>query len=91
MIHFNLQILNPWTERFDYLWGVGRKLSKNKAVELQVCRCTTILELSFAYTVNQDHAGLRIIFALLGYDISFNIYDTRHWNYDLKTWEKHSE
>jgi len=56
-----------------------------------VCRCRTFLELSVNYTVKQDHAGFNFTIGLLGYDLAFTIYDTRHWNYNLNTWEKHNE
>jgi hypothetical protein len=91
MIYLGILVNNPWVERFDSLWYRSGVLSRHKAWEVQVCRCRTFLELSANYTVKQDHAGFNFTMGFFGYDIAFTIYDTRHWNYDLKTWEKHSE
>ena len=34
-----------------------------------------------------DHAGIRLQFGLLGYEIELHIYDSRHWNIKTNTWE----
>ena len=91
MIYLGILITNPWSERFDSLWHYSGQISRHQAWEVQVCRCKTFLELSANYTVRQDHAGCNFTVGLFGYDIAFTIYDTRHWNYNLKTWETYSE
>jgi hypothetical protein len=34
--------------------------------------------------MRSDHAGLRVEIGLLGYDVEFQIYDVRHWDYEQK-------
>ena len=36
-----------------------------------------------------DHAGFRFSLIILGLMIHFNIYDTRHWNYDKNEFENY--
>ena len=43
--------------------------------------------LSFEILMCSDHAGIRLQFGLLGYEIELHIYDSRHWNYTTNTWE----
>ena len=88
MIYLGIRISNPFSERFKNLWVWSRCVPPNKAMQIEVCQVATILEFRVGYTTRQDHAGLDVVAALLGYEISFKFYDTRHWNYDFKTWEK---
>ena len=91
MIYLNLRIENPWSERWDTIWARSGRLTRHKAWEVQVCRGATIFEFLFRYNIRQDHAGLRLQLALLSYDFKFNIYDTRHWNYNTNSWETYDE
>jgi hypothetical protein len=47
----------------------------------------TLIGFEFSYTRRQSHAGLTVELALLGYSLSFMIYDTRHWNQETGAWE----
>lgn len=87
MIKFSFSITNPWSDFFDAGRMWGKKISENKAWELQLYRCNTIVETHFEFTTKQDHAGLRLEIGLLSYVLAFNLYDIRHWNYATKRWE----
>lgn len=46
------------------------------------------IELDFGYIFKgQDHAGPEIAISLLGYTLSAQIYDRRHWDHDNNCWE----
>lgn len=61
----------------------------NKAWEFQIEKWPEWIEyinLCFSWTRNCDHAGLRITIEICGYFAEFQIYDTRHWDHEKKTW-----
>ena len=87
MINLRFNITNPWSTIWDAGWCWGGKLFKNKAWECQVYRSNVLIEAEFNFTHRQDHAGIKLEFALFTWCLSFNIYDTRHWNYDKGCWE----
>ncbi len=87
MIRLHLTIENPWSDKFDPGYFFGGKITKNKCWEFQAYRSNTIIEGTVELTHRQDHAGLRLEFGLLSLSFVFQIYDSRHWNYDKKQWE----
>jgi len=91
MINLRFSLTNPWSRLFDAGWCWAKKITENKAVELQLYRCNTIIEGQFEFTTRQDHAGLRLEFGLLSYVLAFNLHDTRHWNYAAERWEIYEE
>jgi hypothetical protein len=91
MINLRFSIVNPWSNLFDAGQCWGKQITKNKAWELQLYRCNTIVEGQFEFTTRQDHAGLRLEVGLLSYVLAFNLYDTRHWNYALERYEIYDE
>lgn len=93
MIYFNINIRNPWwTDRYANLWyKIGKTPLKNKYWEMQSIKTDNILRLEFSFTVREDHAGLNLEIGLLGYEIHFTLYDNRHWNYKLGTWQKYGD
>ena len=44
MIYINLALMNPWSDRFEPVWSWDTKLTKNKAVEIEVYRSNTVVE-----------------------------------------------
>lgn len=68
-------------------------LTKNKSFELQLeffnnLSHNTIIDLTFNWSINQDHAGPSFTFIL--YRIVFlciQIYDNRHWDWENQKWE----
>jgi hypothetical protein len=87
MIYINHTFRNPWSDRFELLYGFAKTLTKNKALEIEAYRSDTILEYEIKFTIREDHSGLTIGLGLLSYTIRLQIYDTRHWNYATKSWE----
>ena len=70
-------------ERYASTYGF---ISKHKNWELEAGKHEDWSWFFFVlkWTRNCDHAGLDFNFELLGFWISFTIYDCRHWNYEEK-------
>lgn len=84
MIHYSFRIKNPYSDRFQHAVTKHGIVTENKAWEFNVYRTATVLALSLEFTMRRDHAGLRLEVGFLGYDVEFQIYDVRHWNYAQK-------
>lgn len=82
MISISFNLINPWCGTFKNLWNrVYNTPFKNKHVELEIIKDTTIVSFMFRLATRQSHSGLSIELGLLGYSFNFNFYDSRHWNY----------
>lgn len=70
-------------------WGI----SKHKRLEVEACKFNgkdNMLELTLDLIFRgSDHKGPELTIELFGYYFSLRLYDTRHWDYDLGTWEKY--
>ncbi len=86
MIDLKFEIENPFSERFEMLASASKKLSKHKAVEASAYKASNIITVSLSYCIRQDHAGLRVVLGLFGYECQLHIYDTRHWDDEKKCW-----
>jgi hypothetical protein len=84
MIHYSFRIQNPYSNRFEHAVTKHGIVTQNKAWEVNIYRTATVFSNSLELTMRRDHAGLRLEIGLLGYDIEFQIYDVRHWDYSLK-------
>ena len=91
MIYINLSLKNPWSDRFEPVWSWNTKLTKNKAVEIEVYRSNTVIEFEAKLRHREDHAGLTVGLGLLSYTLRAQFYDTRHWNYEKKAWQVYEE
>ena len=91
MINLNFLLTNPYSDRFEHVYGKDGKLTKNKSWEFQIYKSDTIVELEFRLAHRTDHAGVKLGIGLLGYTVSFQLYDIRHWNYDTKCWEVYNQ
>ena len=91
MIYINLSLLNPWSDLFKPVWSWDKKLTKNKAVEIEVYRSNTVAEFETRLRFREDHAGLTIGLGLFSCTLRAQFYDTRHWNYEKKAWEVYEE
>jgi hypothetical protein len=93
IFNFRLELSNPF-DRWEYFKPLGcisGKLTKNKAWELEHSFYTgMILDADIRLNRNVDHAGLDITIGILGYGISFRIYDTRHWDYGRGEWVEYN-
>ena len=87
MLNISFKINNPFTDRFANLFNRSGRLSKNKAWELEILEVNSLLNFELQYNIRRDHAGLRFEFGVLGYELGFAIYDTRHWDHKNHCWE----
>lgn len=93
MIYFNINIRNPrWWNRFDNIkcWS-GKTLFKHKFWEVQIMKCPELFRIEFDWTVQEDHAGVKLELGLLGYAIAFSFYDSRHWDTETSNWMQYDE
>lgn len=71
-----------------------RKLSKNKAFELESFFWKDMSNLSnyfnfwIEWSYKGDHAGFTINLEILTFYFNFKVYDIRHWDYDNNCYEK---
>ena len=89
MITLNFGIAMPWRSAkvCDILWNKSGSISQNKAWEFNGYRAGNLITVGFHWTLQGDHAGVHVMLGLLGYETELHFYDTRHWNYDVNTWE----
>jgi hypothetical protein len=72
-----------------YCW----QLTKNKYLELSLTlqrKTNTYFWLDISWSKETDHAGFRFDFQFFKLAFCFNIYDNRHWDYELNKWEEHN-
>ena len=91
MIHISFGLINPWGRPFDNLWNRSGLITNHMAWEVELCVVKTLIGFEINYTRRQDHAGLTVELTLFGRSISFQIYDTRHWNHKTGAWETYNE
>ena len=91
MIYINLSLMNPWSDCFKPVRSWDKKITKNKAVEIEIYRSNTVIEFEARLRHREDHAGLTVGLGLLSYTLRAQFYDTRHWNYEKKAWEVYEE
>ena len=92
MIYFNINIRNPYWNRFhNLLWKSGKTPFENKFWEFQLMQDDELFRIEFEWSARQDHAGVRLELGLLGYKASFSFYDSRHWNIEEGRWYRKGE
>jgi hypothetical protein len=91
MIYLNLNIRNPWSNRFENVWNNSKPITKNKWWSIQILKTDNWFRFEFQYTVMQDHAGVGVEFGLLGWEFHIGVHDNRHWNYTDKCWEEYGQ
>ena len=93
--HLTIHIL-AWFMLFSTIEGSSqsyyknksyKRKGKNKAVEFNAYRTNHIINVDFNYRPVGDHAGVRIMLGLFGYDVELYFYDCRHWDHKTGTWE----
>lgn len=80
---------NPWSDKFNILKSKAYRVTKNKTLELQICKTNDIINLQLIYTTQTDHAGVTIELGFMSYNLLVTFRDNRHWDYINKTWEKY--
>lgn len=92
MINFSFTLSNPWGKRWSNAWSRTYNTPfKNKFLELEVHKVTTIVSVMFYLSTRQSHSGLSMELGLLGYSFNFNFYDNRHWSYELDRYFNYGE
>ena len=93
MITLMLNLTNPFAkEKFDNLFCRSGMITAHKAWEFELIKYSrTFLKAEVRWTVKTDHAGPSIGIGLLGYEISIQIYDTRHWDGKTNAWEVYND
>ena len=89
MIYINCGLSNPWGSPFANLYNKSGRLTAHKSWEVELLKGRQLIGFEVGYTMRQSHAGLTIELALLGYSVSFQIYDNRHWSTDTNDWEQY--
>lgn len=87
MIDLNFRISNPWSTRFRNICiKSGPGFIKNKYWEFNIHKSSDIISVSVSITTKRDHSGVYLSAGLFGYNVEFNFYDTRHWDYKRNRW-----
>lgn len=91
MINLQFNIRNPWSKRFHCCKGYSWRVSKHKAIEVELLKTADIVEFNLSVTHRQSHAGVDFELGLFGYNFAFRFYDSRHWDYILNKWETYED
>lgn len=81
---FNIQI--PFRSVKPILFRYGKISSTETGWEFVFSETPDLVRVHFLWTLMKDHAGFEINLALFGYGIEFNIYDSRHYDYENHCW-----
>lgn len=88
MILIRLDIRNPLVNRFKTVFSRKGPLLGNKKWEIEVNKTSDVVEFEFRVSTRQSHAGVFLAWGLLGWELTFSVYDQRHWDYVTETWRK---
>lgn len=94
MIYFNIRLSNPFTKDDEYYKtkSIFGRLSKNKNWEIELHNSPdNLFCLGCDIGFRRSHSGICIWFGLFRYWFSFEIYDSRHWDYKNNCWESVEE
>ncbi len=92
MINLTFAIGYPWSnDKFKTLfYRTWKTPIENKFFEIQFINDNLhLLNLQLNWTRQYDHAGIKLELGLLGYELMFQLYDSRHWDYDKNDWATH--
>ena len=87
MINININIRNPWVDRFENIKNFSGRVTENKTWEVEILKTYNLFRFDLQYTVRQDHAGPSFEIGLLGWEFRVSVHDNRHWNYSTNDWE----
>lgn len=72
-----------WKNLYNKSW----KVSRYKAIEVQLMRDTELLGFCINLRTKGDHPGFRFSLGLLFLKFDFQFYDSRHWDYENNCYE----
>ena len=79
MIYLHAAIANPfWHNKFRLIFNRWWKVAKNKNLEIEFYRHSSLIGFSLSVTLIGDHAGIEFSIDLIGYTFSIHFYDIRH-------------
>ena len=78
MINFEFSLSNPFSSRWDCDKPKSGLFTKHVAWEFNHYLTSTIVKLNFNIQPKGDHRGAFIWVGLLGHELEFHVYDTRH-------------
>jgi hypothetical protein len=78
MINLNLNITNPWSNRWSILFCKNGLLAKHTAWEFNAYQTHHVIDFNFSLSFTGDHPGVFVMLGLLGYSLELSVYDTRH-------------
>ena len=91
MIYLNINIRNPFSERYENVKNYAGQITKYKWWEVEILKTENLFRFEFGYTVMQDHAGIQLELGLFGWEFHAGVHDTRHWDYENKCWEEYGQ
>jgi hypothetical protein len=80
MIIININLQNPFSNKFENIFCKSVKLTQHKSAEVECINNNLLVEFAFSINTQCDHGGVSITVGLLGYSIQASISDNRHWN-----------
>jgi len=89
MIYFDVSLSNPFSDRFEILFTKHGSVGKHKGWEVNGYQTNTLVTMEFRLNFRCDHAGIKLQFGLLGYELELNCYDSRHWDDENDSWVKY--
>lgn len=91
ILNIRIELKNPF-DSWDYFRNFGcvhGDLGLYTAWELEHSYYSPLLlDVDVRWTRKQDHAGIEIGLGILGYGVSFRIYDIRHWDGEADAYVK---
>ncbi len=90
MINFQINLRVPGSDRFRNIrcWH-GITPFVHKFWEVQIYKSADILDIFLRISRKQNHAGIQTGLGLLGFNVEFQIYDSRHWNDETQRWQEY--
>jgi hypothetical protein len=88
-MYINFSILNFFKRKnkWDKYFSFYKSISKNKHIEFEgFYNNHHMFSFEFKISHKQDHAGIMFGFNLLCYEITLQLYDSRHWDYINDCW-----
>lgn len=76
-----LTLQNPFSKRFDNIFCVERKITKNKVIEVEVLKTPVIVCFTFELSMRRNYTGFFLNLGLIGYEVMVSLYDTRNHTY----------
>jgi len=83
-----------WEFQVSWMAIIGRRLDFVIDLWSQMFISVNVFSLFSFHILKQwktDHAGFEIGLKILGLDLEYKYYDTRHWDYDNDKWEEYPE